>query len=108
MKAAATIALVCLAFCQFAAHAACNPGAFASSNGDYVVVVSLPDPKAAGQRYLFRDGRRGSTADAGAPVTCAAHTVTIKKSDGAEEHYGCLISGSTSCVSSVSESCQPR
>jgi uncharacterized protein len=87
MKAAATIAPICLAFCTLAAHAACKPGAFASSNGDYVVVASLSDPKAAGQRYLFRDGRRGSTAESGAPLTCAADAVTIKKGDGSEERW---------------------
>ena len=78
MKATATIGLVCLISCTSVAHAACKQGAYASSTGDYVVVVPLPDPTAAGQRYLFRDGRRGSTADAGAPVTCAGDAVTIK------------------------------
>jgi pimeloyl-ACP methyl ester carboxylesterase len=88
MKTATTIALSCLALYTHAAHAACNPGAFASSNGDYVVVTALADAKAAGQRYLFRDGRRGNTADAGAPVACAsADTVTIRKSDGSEERW---------------------
>jgi hypothetical protein len=85
MKATATIALIYVTACAPAAYAACNPGAFASASGDYVVVVPLPDPNAAGQRYLFRDGRRGNTVDAGAPLTCAAaDAVTVKKSDGAE------------------------
>jgi uncharacterized protein len=87
MKASATIALTCLGLCTPVAHAACNEGAYASSAGDYVVVVPLPDPKAAGQRYLFRDGRRGNTADAGAPLKCAADAVTIKTSDGSEERW---------------------
>jgi pimeloyl-ACP methyl ester carboxylesterase len=51
------------------------------------VVVPLPAANAAGQRYLFRDGRRGSTADDGAPLTCAADAVTIKKSDGSQERW---------------------
>jgi len=87
MRTAATIALAYLAICAPATYAACNPGAFASSNGDYVVVVPLPAANAAGQRYLFRDGRRGSTADDGAPLTCAADAVTIRKSDGSEERW---------------------
>ena len=90
MKAPATIALACIVSCTPAVHAACNQGAYASSGGDYVVIVPLPDPNAAGQRYLFRDGRRGSTADAGAPLTCAADSVTIKKSDGSEERWAQL------------------
>ena len=44
MKAPATIALACIVSCTPAAHAACNQGAYASSSGDYVVVVPLPDP----------------------------------------------------------------
>jgi pimeloyl-ACP methyl ester carboxylesterase len=87
MKTAATIALTCLAICAPATYAACNPGAFASNSGDYVVVVPLPAANAAGQRYLFRDGRRGNTADEGAPLTCAADAVTIKKSDGSQERW---------------------
>jgi pimeloyl-ACP methyl ester carboxylesterase len=47
----------------------------------------MPDPKAPGQRYLFRDGRRGSTADDNAPLTCAADAVEIKKSDGSSERW---------------------
>ena len=90
MKAPATIALACIVSCTPAVHAACNQGAYASGGGDYVVVVPLPDPNAMGQRYLFRDGRRGSTADAGAPLTCAADSVTIKKSDGSEERWAQL------------------
>jgi pimeloyl-ACP methyl ester carboxylesterase len=69
------------------ARAACKQGAFASSTGDYVVVVPLPDPTAAGQRYLFRDGRRGSTADASAPLACADNAVTVKTSGGSEERW---------------------
>ena len=90
MKAAATIGLICFISLTPAAHAACKQGAYASSTGDYVVVVPLPDPAAAGQRYLFRDGRRGSTADSGAPVTCAGDAVTIKMSDGKEQRWAQL------------------
>lgn len=85
MKVSALISgWVCLAlFASSAQAAACKQGAYGSGDGDYVVVVPLPDPQAAGQRYLFRDGRRGSTADCDAPVTCLVDAVTIKKSNGA-------------------------
>ena len=79
-------ALTCIALAP-SVHAACNPGAYVSERGDYVVVVQLPDPQAPGQRYLFRDGRRGNTADDKAPLTCAGDAVAIKKSDGSEERW---------------------
>lgn len=72
------------------AYAACKQGAYGSDDGDFVVVVPLPDPHAAGQRYMFRDGRRGSTADDDAPVTCAADAVTVKKSDGTPARWELL------------------
>ena len=87
MKAPATIALACIVSCTPAVHAACNQGAYASGGGDYVVVVPLPDPNAAGQRYLFRDGRRGNTADATLRSRALADAVTIKKSDGSQERW---------------------
>ena len=79
-------ALTCISLAP-SAHAACNQGAYVSNRGDYVVVVPLPDPQAPGQRYLFRDGRRGSTSDDKAPLTCAGDAVTIKKADGSEERW---------------------
>ena len=80
-------AIIFIASIASPAHAACKQGAYAAKDGDYVVVVPLPDPQAAGQRYLFRDGRRGSTADNDAPLTCDANAVTIKKSGGATEQW---------------------
>ena len=80
-------ALTGIALLAPSANAACNQGAYVSDGGDYVVVVPLPDTPAAGQRYLFRDGRRGSTADDNAPLTCVADAVAIKKSDGTEERW---------------------
>lgn len=81
------IALTWIACHAPPAHTACKQGAYAADSGDYVVVVSLADPKAPGQRYLFRDGRRGSTADPNAPLTCAADEVTIRKGDGSGERW---------------------
>lgn len=83
----ARLVLTCIALLAPSAHAACNQGAYAYDGGDYVVVVPLPDPPAPGQRYMFRDGRRGSTADDNAPLKCAGDAVAIKKSDGTEERW---------------------
>jgi hypothetical protein len=45
------------------------------------------DPHSAGQRYLFRDGRRGSTADDNAPIACADDAVEIKNSSRDSERW---------------------
>src|SRR5687767_4284972 len=81
------LALIWITCHAATAHSACKQGVYSSDSGDYVVVVPLPDPKASGQRYLFRDGRRGNTADSGAPLTCEANQVTIKKGEGASERW---------------------
>jgi len=69
------------------AYARCDQGAYVSDRGDFVVVVSLPDPQAAGQRYLFRDGRRGNTADENAPLACVADGVDVKNNGGSTERW---------------------
>jgi len=69
------------------AYAACEQGAYVSDRGDFVVVVPMPDPQAAGQRYLFRDGRRGNTADENAPLACVGDDVEIRKSGGSPERW---------------------
>ncbi|MBB6427387.1 S9 family peptidase [Sphingopyxis sp. JAI128] len=60
------------------AQSACLPGAYAAPDGDFVVLVELPTIPAPGLRYLFRDGRRGATSDANAPLACNADGVTVK------------------------------
>lgn len=80
---------ICLALFAPAVYA-CTQGAYGSHGGDFVVVVPLPNSQAAGQRYLFRDGRRGSTADPDAPVTCLADALTAKQSDGGRERWAPL------------------
>ena len=62
--------------------AACPVGVYGPGDGDFVVVTSpasLPPPA---QRYLFRDGRRGSTVDAGSPVRCEAGIAIVNGPDG--------------------------
>lgn len=61
-----------------AGGATCAPGAYGPGNGDFVVVVPVPSIPPPGQRYMFRDGRRGSTADAESPVACADDAVTVR------------------------------
>lgn len=61
----------------------CPRGAYGPvGDGGFVVVVPLQDPSQSVQRYLFRDGRRGSTGDANAPVRCLADGVEVRNADG--------------------------
>ncbi|WP_447751667.1 alpha/beta hydrolase family protein [Sphingopyxis fribergensis] len=59
------------------AQTACTPGTYAAPDGDFVVLVKSPAVAAPGLRYLFRDGRRGATSDAGVPLACGAGDVTV-------------------------------
>lgn len=59
-------------------HAACAPGAYGPGDGDFVVVVPAESIPAPGLRYLFRDGRRGSTLEAGSPVTCVGDAIRVE------------------------------
>lgn len=55
----------------------CTPGAYQAPGGDFVVLAKAPNIPAPGLRYLFRDGRRGATTDASAPLICAVDAVTV-------------------------------
>jgi pimeloyl-ACP methyl ester carboxylesterase len=91
MKASSAFAgLLCVTLFSPAVQAGCKQGAYVSDQDDYVVVGPLPNSQSPGQRYLFRDGRRGSTAEDNAPITCMDDAVTIKKSDGAVERWAQL------------------
>lgn len=59
------------------AQVTCTPGTYAAPDGDFVVLVKSPAVAAPGLRYLFRDGRRGATTDAGVPLTCGTGDVTV-------------------------------
>jgi uncharacterized protein len=59
----------------------CEPGAYGSGKGDFVVVVSLPQIPLPGERFLFQDGRRGSTADASSPVACEEGFAVVRESN---------------------------
>lgn len=56
---------------------ACTAGTYAAADGDFVVLAPVPSIPAPGLRYLFRDGRRGATSEANAPLACADGAVTI-------------------------------
>lgn len=59
----------------------CQPGIYESKAGQFVVIGGAVPGADSGQRYLFRDGRRGVTgADEGA-VSCADNVAEVR-SDG--------------------------
>jgi pimeloyl-ACP methyl ester carboxylesterase len=83
------IALMLMTATASAAAAAevCEPGAYGSGKGDFVVVVSIPQIPLPGQRYLFRDGRRGSTADASSPVNCLRGVAVVRDSTARTQRW---------------------
>ncbi len=62
------------------ANPPCEVGTYRADDGDFVVLGQSRWIEARGLRYQFRDGRRGATTDAGAPLTCGTDAVTV---DGA-------------------------
>ncbi|MBO9694875.1 MAG: alpha/beta fold hydrolase [Sphingopyxis sp.] len=70
--------LVALSAAPALAQTACQPGTYAAPDGDFVVLAKVPTIAAPGLRYLFRDGRRGATSDAAAPLVCGAGDVSVK------------------------------
>lgn len=76
--ATALALLVTLLSAPAIAQTACQPGTYAAPDGDFVVLVPLPSIPAPGLRYLFRDGRRGATSDAGAPLACGTGEVSVQ------------------------------
>ncbi|WP_137752698.1 alpha/beta hydrolase [Sphingopyxis sp. L1A2A] len=80
MKRLATtlVLLATLVSAPAVAQTDCQPGTYAAPDGDFVVLVPLPSIPAPGLRYLFRDGRRGATSDAGAPLACGTGKVSVQ------------------------------
>lgn len=78
-----------------ATRAPCDPGAYGPGDGDFVVVASVPSISPPGQRYLFRDGRRGSTTDPAAPVACLDGAVTVRDADGRSVRWPALSMSET-------------
>lgn len=82
VRCAGAAALAALAQTAASAAAACAPGAYGTSEREFVVIGNpLPTP-VAGQRYLFPDGRRGVTGDPDALATCRDDVATVRAPDG--------------------------
>jgi uncharacterized protein len=65
------------------APASCLPGIYGLDNPkERVVVVLTPSIPAPGKRYLFVDGRRGSTLDPSSPVVCEGAAPSVRLGDG--------------------------
>jgi hypothetical protein len=64
-----------------AALAECAPGVVYGTGPDVFVVLGAASP-AAGQRYLFLDGRRGGTSDPMSSVTCDGGVVSYASPAG--------------------------
>lgn len=62
-----------------APSAACIPGVYRSSQDDFVVLAQVPQIAPPGLRYLFRNGRRGSTAAENSPLSCDGEVVKVKQ-----------------------------
>ncbi|QNO28455.1 alpha/beta hydrolase [Sphingopyxis sp. OPL5] len=60
------------------AQPACAPGTYAAADADFVVLAPVPSVPAPGLRYLFRDGRRGATSEAAAPLACRDGMVEVQ------------------------------
>ena len=59
------------------AAADCQSGVYGAGPDAFVVIGTPVPAPALGQRYLFRDGQRGSTGAPGSPVTCADNVATF-------------------------------
>lgn len=77
LAASLLLASATLSAAPAVAQTACQPGTYATPDGDFVVLVQSPAVPAPGLRYLFRDGRRGATSDSGAPLACGAGDVSV-------------------------------
>jgi pimeloyl-ACP methyl ester carboxylesterase len=71
-----------LASCGAMGANTCPTGAFASAAGGIVVFSPVPTIPAPGLRYLFLDGRRGSTLDSEPIVRCKGSSVEVRERDG--------------------------
>jgi pimeloyl-ACP methyl ester carboxylesterase len=65
-----------------AAVGPCRPGVYGESPDAFVVIGSVVPAPASGQRYLLRDGRRGSTGTVGSPVACDADVASVTMPEG--------------------------
>jgi uncharacterized protein len=81
LKRVAGLMLLLAAGGAVLAAEACPTGAFRSPDGEILVLVPVDSIPAPGLRYLFRDGRRGSTLDPKPPVRCRVASVEVQRPD---------------------------
>lgn len=68
------------------AAAACRPGVYGPDQ-DAFVVIGAPGPvPGSAPRYLFRDGRRGTTTAPSSPVSCDADVASVVSPGGDPRH----------------------
>lgn len=77
------------------AAAQCRPGVYGEDRESFVVIGSVVTPPGSGQRYLLRDGRRGSTGAAGSPIACDADVATIALPGSEVRHWPRLATRET-------------
>jgi uncharacterized protein len=70
-----------------AATAQCSPGVYGEGREAFVVIGSPVPAPGSGQRFLFLDGRRGSTGAAGSPVACENDVATVRRADGSTPRW---------------------
>lgn len=85
LVAAAALTLS-LSAAPVAAKDQCRPGIYGADE-DAFVVLGAAGASGPGQRYLFRDGRRGSTAEAEAAVTCEGDMVNVFAPGGTAQQW---------------------
>lgn len=71
-----SLVLACATFTLVAA-AECGPGVYGPNREAFVVITAAAATPGSAQRYLFRDGRRGTTAGVSSPVSCDADIATV-------------------------------
>ena len=77
----ATLSIVSIMLASQAAHAECRPGVYGEREDAFVVIGAPVPAPASGQRYLFRDGRRGATGEFDSPVSCDNDVATVTQPD---------------------------
>lgn len=83
----AAVLAIGLSWIPHASAASCEVGAYGPGDGDFVVVTSPASLTPPAQRYLFRDGRRGTTTDADAPVRCDDGKAVVSDGSGGAMHW---------------------
>lgn len=78
--------ILSLSAAPLAAKDLCRPGIYGAAE-DAFVVLGAASSLGPGQRYLFPDGRRGSTAEAEAAVTCEGDIATVSAPDGTRQQW---------------------